>query len=86
MELKLSPEDLDHIAELVAVKILERLPKADDGKLLTEQEAAAQFSVTVHTLRDARRRKVLECTRIGRFPRYSRAQLNAWLSGKGATE
>jgi hypothetical protein len=82
MHLIIDPDDLDKLAELVAAKIIERLPKlVDDEVLLTEQEAAAFCKVQVHTLRDARRRGVLKCSRAGRFPRYSRAQLSEWLTG-----
>jgi|GEM_PF-5171232 len=85
MQLTFAESDLERLAELIAAKITERLPAAkSDDTLLTEAEAAASCRVRTHTIRDARRRGVLQCSRAGRFPRYSREQLAAWLRGENA--
>lgn len=84
MQLTFSPEDLNQIAELVAQKILDRLPaNGSDDQLMTEAEAAQFCRVKEHSLRDARRRGVLKCGHAGRSPRYTLAQLNAWMAGQG---
>jgi hypothetical protein len=57
---------------------------ADADQLMTETEAAQFCKVRIHTLRDARRRGVLNFSRAGRFPRYSKAQLAEWLSSVNA--
>lgn len=88
MHLTLDPADLDRLAELVADKLAFRIQPqtGGDDRLMTEPEAAAFCRVEIHTLRDARRRGVLEYCRAGRFPRYSRAQLDAWMTTRNVVE
>jgi hypothetical protein len=56
----------------------------DEGKLLTEREAAAYLRVSARTLRRYRTEKPAGtgppvAGYVGRSPRYRRADLDAWL-------
>jgi hypothetical protein len=56
----------------------------DEGKLLTEREAAAYLRVSARTLRRYRTEKPAGtgppvAGYVGRSPRYRRADLEAWL-------
>jgi excisionase family DNA binding protein len=87
VHLHLDTDDLDKLAELVAEKLAAKMqPQTGADKLLTESEAAQLLRVQPHTLRDARRREVLEFHRVGRFVRYSREQLDSWLQSQKCTE
>ena len=83
MQLEFSTADLDQIAELVAQKILARLEPREKAELMTEREVAEMARVEVHTIRDARRRKELKFFRVGRYPRFRPADVQAWLEKSG---
>lgn len=53
-------------------------------RLLTENEVASMLHVEVHTIRDARRRGELVFVRVGRFPRFRRADIDAWLDSRSS--
>lgn len=76
----LTPDELKDLVKSAVIEALASNPQATaPEELMTESQAAQLFKVAVHTLRDARRRGKLECFRVGRFPRYSRAQLEDYL-------
>jgi len=53
-------------------------------RLLVNREAAAMLSVSERTLWELTKRGVIECVRVGRSVRYSRAALAAFIERGGA--
>jgi len=77
----LDDDTLDHLAELLAPRILARFEPApvEPADLLTCAEAAAQAHVHVETIRRAARSGALPAARAGRTVRIAPADLSAWL-------
>jgi hypothetical protein len=82
MNFLFSPAELEALAELVASKLADKLAQKPAVELLTESQVAEMCHVAPHTVRDARKRKELRCTRIGRYPRYSHADVQIWLDAR----
>lgn len=84
MHAVLDRDDLRAIVAEVVREVLAQTGAASPAEaLMTEPEAAQLLKVQPHTLRDARRRGVLQFHKAGRFVRYSRAHLDAWLDCNG---
>jgi excisionase family DNA binding protein len=85
IEARISADDIEAIATRVAEILAERAaPAAGPEPLISEQLAAAQLGVNAHTLRDARKRGEIRAHKIGRFIRYDRDQLAAFLGRAGS--
>jgi hypothetical protein len=80
MNFSFSAAELEALADLVASKLADKLAQKPAVELLTESQVAELCHVAPHTVRDARKRKELRCTRIGRYPRYARMDVEKWLT------
>lgn len=85
MELRFDEKDIRPLVEIVVREVMQQVveqkqePAAPFDRMLSENEAAAIFAVDPHVLRDARRRGELDFHRVGRFVRYQRSQIQAWI-------
>src|SRR5262249_19066958 len=71
---------IDRAVEAAIARLEQRLAAAEEGDILTEEQAARLLQVESHVLRDERRRGRISASRIvGRRIRYQRRDLVAYL-------
>ncbi len=81
MQLMLTPEDLAPIIEQAVSAVLDRF--GDPERIAyPEPEAAKLFGVQSHVLRDARLRREIVASKIGRSFSYARADLVKWFESR----
>ena len=80
MELRVSPDELKPIIELVVAELLQRFPTNEQALAYDEARAAELLGVPRASLRDERLRGRILASRVGRRIRYTRQNLLDYLA------
>jgi hypothetical protein len=90
MRLNFEREDLLPLVQEVVGEVLRQIDESrqqlGDQLALSEAEAAAKLGLRKHQLRDARLRKELAASRLGKAWFYETSELVAWLRRKRTSD